>query len=63
MVESLFNKGACLACKFIKKRLQHRCFPVSFGKFLRTLISQNPSGRLLLICKEKSNLNKKNLNL
>ena len=24
------------ACKFIKKRLQQRCFPVSFAKFLRT---------------------------
>ena len=24
------------ACKFIKKRLQQRCFPVSFTKFLRT---------------------------
>ena len=24
------------ACNFIKKRLQHRCFPVQFAKFLRT---------------------------
>ena len=24
-------------CNFIKKRLQHRCFPVNFAKFLRTL--------------------------
>ena len=23
-------------CNFIKKRLQHRCFPVKFAKFLRT---------------------------
>ena len=23
------------ACNFIKKRLQHRCFPVKFAKFLR----------------------------
>ena len=23
-------------CNFIKKRLQHRCFPVKLGKFLRT---------------------------
>ena len=25
-------------CNFIKKRLQHRCFPMKFGKFLRTCI-------------------------
>ena len=25
-----------LACNFIKKRLQHRCFPVKFANFLRT---------------------------
>ena len=26
------------ASNFIKKRLQHRCFPVNIGKFLRTPI-------------------------
>ena len=26
------------ACNFIKKRLQHRCFPMKFAKFLRTPI-------------------------
>ena len=37
MLESLFNKVACQkACNFIKKRLQHRCFPVNIAKFLRT---------------------------
>ena len=25
-------------CNFIKKRLQHRCFPMKFAKFLRTTI-------------------------
>ena len=25
-----------LACNFIKKKLQHRCFPVNFAKLLRT---------------------------
>ena len=33
-----FNKVGGLspeACKFIKKRLWHRCFPVNFAKFLR----------------------------
>ena len=36
------------ACNFIKKRLWHRRFPVSFQKFLRTPFSRNTSGRLLL---------------
>ena len=34
---SLFNKVAGLKiCNIIKKRLQHRCFPVKFCTFLRT---------------------------
>ena len=49
VLESLFNKLAELkACNFIKKRLQHRCFPVKFAKFLRTPILKNICGRLLL---------------
>ena len=32
----------------LKKRLGHRCFPVSFAKFLKTPFSQNTSERLLL---------------
>ena len=32
----------------LKKRLWHKCFPVTFIKFLRTPILQNTSGRLLL---------------
>ena len=32
---SLFLTGL-KACNFIKKRLQHRCFPLEFKKFLRT---------------------------
>ena len=28
--------GVPQACNFIKERLQHRCFPVKFAKFLRT---------------------------
>ena len=35
-------------CKFIKKRLWHRCFPVKFAKFLRIPFLQNTSGWLLL---------------
>ena len=33
---------------FLKKRFWHRCFPVSFAKFLRTPFLQNTSGWLLL---------------
>ena len=37
MLESLFNKLAGLqACIFIKKRLQHGCFPVNNTKFWST---------------------------
>ena len=33
MLESLFNKVAGLkAYNFIKKRFQHKCFPVNFRK-------------------------------
>ena len=31
-----FNKVASKVCNFIEKRLWHRCFPVTFTKFLRT---------------------------
>ena len=34
--------------KFVKKRLQQKCFPVSLAKFLRTLILKNNCERLLL---------------
>ena len=36
------------ACSFIKKRLQHRRFPVNFAKFLRTSILKNICALLLL---------------
>ena len=35
-------------CCFIKKRLQHRCFPVNIANFLRTAILKNIWERLLL---------------
>ena len=45
----LFNKAAGLqVCNFIKKRLQHRCFPVIIAKFLRIPILKNICERLLL---------------
>ena len=43
------HKGPCVetaiclkACNFIKKRPQHRCFPVKFVKPLRTLLQTPP---------------------
>ena len=35
-------------CNFIKKIIQHRCFPGKFAKFLRTPILKNIGERLLL---------------
>ena len=47
--QSLFNKVAGLqACNFIKKRLQHSCFPAKFANFLRTPILKNICEQLLL---------------
>ena len=49
MLGSLFNKVADLqTCNFIKKRLQHRRFPVNIAKFLRTPLSKNICKRLPL---------------
>ena len=37
MLESLFrNVSGRQTCNFLKKSLQHMCFPVNFSKFLRT---------------------------
>ena len=48
MLESLFKKVAGLkACNFIKKRPEHRCFPVNIAKFLILLNSKNNCERLL----------------
>ena len=42
MSESPFNKIVGLqACNFIKKTLQHRCFPMSIAKFSRRSILKN----------------------
>ena len=49
MLGSLCNKVAGLqACIFIKKKLQHKCFPVNITKFLRSPILKYISKRLLL---------------
>ena len=46
------GKHLCQSLFLLKKRLRHRCFPVSFVKFPRTPFLQNTSGRLLLLCNE-----------
>ena len=49
VLDCLFNKAAALqVCNFIKKKLQHRCFPVIIAKFLRIPILKNICERLLL---------------
>ena len=46
---SFFNRFVGLRpATLLKQRPWHRCFPVNFGKFLRTSFLQNTSGRLLL---------------
>ena len=42
------SRSSCQRC-FLKKRLQHRSFPVSITKFLRTSILKNICERLLLV--------------
>ena len=50
LCQSVFlNKVAGLKfATLLQKRPWHRCFPVNFAKFLRTLFVQNTSGRLFL---------------
>ena len=49
MPGSLFNKVAGLRPAILsKKRLWHMCFPLRFGKILRTPVLQSTTGRLLL---------------
>ena len=46
-LQSLLNKDLN-ACNFIKEKLQRRCFPVKFVKFLETSVLKNICERLLL---------------
>ena len=42
MLQSVFSKIAGeQACNVIKRRLQHKCFPVKIPQFLRTPILKN----------------------
>ena len=48
-LKSFFKKVAGpQPCNFITKRLQHRCFPVKFAKFLRAPFLQKASGGYFL---------------
>ena len=50
VLESFFSKVAGLqGCKFIKKRLQHRCLPVIIAEDLRTPFLKNFCERLVLM--------------
>ena len=54
---SLFQiKLQAKVCNFIKRRLQHMCFPVKFRKFLTTPISKNIWERLLMPSSDLQNL-------
>ena len=55
--ESHYNKLSYLKpAILLKKRLQHRCFTVSFSEFFRTATFNNISGWLLLVpCKLENN--------
>ena len=53
VLESLFNKIPDLqACNFIKKRLQHSCFPVNIAKFLKIPFTEH--FRTLLLSVERN---------
>ena len=57
VLESLFSKIASLeACNFIKKRLQHRCFPMNIAKFFRNFFFPKHHRWLLLYFKFIRNL-------
>ena len=57
MLESLFNNVASLqAGTLLKKRLEHKCFPVKFAKFLRMSILKNICQLLLLIAVTRARL-------
>ena len=48
MLEFLINNVAGKTCNFIKRRLQHRCFPMNIAKFLSTTSFIEHLWRLLL---------------
>ena len=47
-ISGISQENTCAGVgNFIKKRLQHRCFPVKFAKFLKTPLLKNICQRLL----------------
>ena len=56
------RNGHLRSATLLKKRLWHRCFPVSFAKFLRTPFLQNTSGGLRLNEITKTERNSANSN-
>ena len=57
-MQSLFNKVAGLStCKFIKKRLRHRCFSVKLVKFLSYVTQTLQYFEKHLKTKQKDNVN------
>ena len=50
--------GGVLYPTLLKKRPWHKCFPVSFAKFLRTSFLQNTYVQLLLFLQESSSSGK-----
>ena len=45
---SFYNVASLQACNFIKKSLQHWCFPVKYANICRTIILKNICERLFL---------------
>ena len=59
VLESLFSKVASLeAYKFIKKRLQHRCFPFNITSLLRILKTPPVTASVLEIHREFDHINR-----
>ena len=51
-----WKENACARVSFLKKRLWYRCFPVKFGKFLRTSFLTEHLRWLLLVLQSESTL-------
>ena len=51
MLESLFDKNTALkVCNFIKRRLQHRCFPRYFGRCQTSMMESSHENNLRKKC-------------
>ena len=60
LLESFFKKSCRLeGCNFIKKGLQHRCFPVNFAKSFKNLFCRTSANRIFWNFLLKHNVAKK----